>query len=271
MFSKTLWLALALIAVLSLTAAARGRPSYLITGKDIKPHSITSRHLVDHTIQAHDLSAALVHSLQAQTGPAGTTGPKGDTGATGAAGPQGPKGDTGSTGADGPHGKKGATGATGATGPAGVQGPRGLTGPAGPIGPKGDRGLPGLANVEADGPYPGRADSQNNLHGSQGDQSTAMWAADGTLQTSWVMCAPGKVALGGGFGQDDVQTSNLRIVTSSPIQIANGKTYLDDPSVYHPIDPEGSIAPNGWIVQGYNLGTQPLIVRPWVVCATVGH
>ncbi len=85
------------------------------------------------------------------------------------------------------------------------------------------------------------------------------------------MCAPGKVALGGGFGQDDVQTSNLRIVTSSPIEIANGKTYFDDPSVYKPIDPEGSFVPNDWIVQGYNLGTQPLIVRPWVICATVGH
>jgi len=259
MFSKTLWLALALIAVLSLTAAASGRESYLITGKDIKPHSITSRHLVDHTIQIHDLSLALVKSLRGQVGPTGATGPKGDTGTAGA---QGPKGDAGATGATGAQGKTGATGATGV---------RGLTGPAGPIGPKGERGLPGLANVETDGPYPGRPDSENNLHGMQGDQSTAMWAADGTLQTSWVMCAPGKVALGGGFGQDDVQTTNLRIVTSSPIQIANGKTYFDDPSVYKPIDPEGSFVPNGWIVQGYNLGTQPLIVRPWVVCATVGR
>ena len=96
-----------------------------------------------------------------------------------------------------------------------------------------------------------------------------MWAADGTLQQSWVMCAPGKVALGGGFGQDDVQTSELRIVTSTPVQIAHGMTYLEDPSVYKPIDPEGSFVPNGWLVQGYNLSDQALIVRPWVICATV--
>lgn len=259
MLRNIAWLAsaLALIAVFVVTGSANGRGSYFITGADIKPHSITTKHLVDHTIQAHDLSAALIRSLRGKIGAQGTTGStgaKGDagaTGATGSQGPQGPKGDTGKTGAKGDTGEPGKAGPKGATGP------------------KGDRGLPGLANVETDGPYPGRPDPQNNLHGAAGDQSTAMWAADGTLQTSWVMCAPGKVALGGGFGQDDVQTSDLRIVTSSPVEIANGKTYFDDPSVYQPIDPEGSFVPNGWIVQGYNLGTVPLIVRPWVVCATV--
>ena len=43
-----------------------------------------------------------------------------------------------------------------------------------------------------------------------------MWAGDSTLQRSSVMRAPGKVALGGGFGQDDVQTDKLIIVTSAP-------------------------------------------------------
>jgi Collagen triple helix repeat (20 copies) len=248
MHSKLLWFALALAAVLSLTAAASGRVTPLITGKDIKPHSITSRHLVDHTIQAHDLS---IQSLRDQTGATGATGAKGDTGATGA------------------QGSRGDTGATGATGSQGLKGPTGATGASGPQGDRGERGWPGISNVEADGPYPGRPDPQNNLHGDQGGQSSTMWAADGTLQQSWVMCAPGKVALGGGFGQDDVQTSELRIVTSTPVQIAHGMTYLEDPSVYQPIDPEGSFVPNGWLVQGYNLSDHARIVRPWVICATV--
>ena len=52
-------------------------------------------------------------------GPAGSQGPKGDTGATGL---QGPKGDKGDTGATGPQGPKGDAGATGPQGPAGSAG-----------------------------------------------------------------------------------------------------------------------------------------------------
>jgi len=275
MHSKLLWFTLALVAVLSVTAAASGNVPSLITGKNIKPHTITSRHLVDHTIQAHDLSASLMQSLRAQTGAAGPTGATGATGAVGPSGPQGATGDTGATGAKGDTGAQGPAGTIGPAGPTGDTGATGATGAkgdTGATGPKGDRGMPGppgISNVEADGPYPGRSDSENNLHGNQGDQSTALWAGDGTLQQSWVMCAPGKVALGGGFGQDDEQTNALQIVTSSPVQIANHHTYFDDPSVYKPIDAEGSFVPNGWLVQGYNTSGKALIVRPWVICATV--
>lgn len=230
MRANLLWFAVALVAVLGFSSVASGRVTGLITGKDIKDHSISSRHLVDHTIQGHDLSPALVNSLRGKTGATGQQGPKGDTGAQGVKGERGDKGDRGDRGESGP---------------------------------------PGLSNVEADGPYPGRADAENNLHGDQGAQSTAAWATGDALQQSWVMCAPGKTAIGGGFGQDDVQTDKLVIVTSSPVQIADGKTYLEDMSIYKPIDAEGSFVPNGWLVQGYNQSGAPLIVRPWVICADV--
>ena len=235
---KLVWVGFALVAVLALTATASGTVRTLITGSQIAPHSITSRHLANHTIQAHDLSAALVKSLRGHVGAQGTAGPSGPAGPAGAAGPKGDQGLKGDTGA------------------------KGDTGPQGP---------PGVSALETDAPYPGRPDPQNNLSGDQGDQSTAAWSHDGTLQTSWVMCAPGKVALGGGFGQNDVQSDQLVIVTSSPVQVENGKTYFDDPSVYKPIagDPVGSFVPNGWIVQGYNHSGQDLIVRPWVICAKV--
>lgn len=125
MRSKALWLLLALVAVLALTASASGTVRTLITGKDIKPHSITSLHMVDHTLQAHDLSPALIKYLQGKTGAVGAQGAKGETGATGATGatgPQGTKGDTGATGAQGPKGDTGATGSTGAAGAKGDPG-----------------------------------------------------------------------------------------------------------------------------------------------------
>jgi len=246
---KLLWITLALAAVLAVTAAAAGgQVKTLITGKDIKAHSIGSRHLVDHTIQAHDLSAALVKSLKGKAGPAGPQGPKGDAGATGL---QGPKGDTGANGD---------------------------AGPAGPQGEQGDRGKPGISHLETDGPYPG-----GDAYGvkplqeygveNAGAQSTKAWAGDGTLQTSWVMCPVGKAALGGGFGLNDFPTDQMNIVTSAPIQVdpATLKTFLEDGTVFQAIDEEYSFVPNGWMVQGYNHTGKDLIVRPWVICAKVSR
>ncbi len=109
-------------AMLLFTATAGGTEHRLVTGADVKDHSLTSVDLADRTIQAHDLSPALVKLLRGQAGTQGPAGAKGDTGATGA---QGPKGDTGATGAAGQKG------ATGATGPAGPQGERGPAGPPG--------------------------------------------------------------------------------------------------------------------------------------------
>jgi len=278
MKSMTLWAAFALVAVLALSATASGTVQGLITGNQIAPHTINTRHLVNHTIQAHDLSAALVKSLEGQKGETGATGPAGPRGDTGAAGPKGDTGATGPKGATGPAGPKGAAGATGdtgatgpkgATGPAGANGLKGEKGEQGPMGPMGPKGPPGLSNLEADGPYPSL--TQLKDYKDAGANSTDAWASDptgSTLQQSWVMCAPGKVALGGGFGQDDVQTDKLIIVTSVPAYI-DGKGNVDPPTT-PVVDPEGSIVPNGWLVQGYNESATSLVVRPWVVCAEVG-
>jgi hypothetical protein len=128
--------------------------------------------------------------------------------------------------------------------------------------------------VESDGPYPGRTDEDNNLQnidgGSQGAQSTQLWSANDKRQSSWVMCAPGKVALGGGFGDNDADDSKIRVVTSSPVQIAkDGDTYK---LTYNAIDGDkaGSFVPNGWLVEGYNEGTAATVVRPHVICAKIG-
>lgn len=72
---------IALFVALGGTAYASG----LISGKQIKNHSI----------QAKKLTKSAIKSLHGQRGPTGVQGPKGDAGA---AGPQGPKGDTGPQG-----------------------------------------------------------------------------------------------------------------------------------------------------------------------------
>lgn len=126
---------------------------------------------------------------------------------------------------------------------------------------------PDFSGLEADGPYPGAT----NL--TEGDNSAEKWVGDSgaTLQRSWVMCAPGKVALGGGFSRADegpAAFKGLQIVTSQPIQVVDG-----NPQAYSPIegDVDGSFAPNGWLVEGFNNNASgELIVRPHVTCASVG-
>lgn len=144
----------------------------------------------------------------------------------------------------------------------------------GPAGPEGPEGPPGLSNLESDGPYPGATDL-GSLEG-QGDNSDDMWANDGSRQTSWVQCAPDKVALGGGFhlaaDAGDAPARAVQVVVSEPTQVFEGETVYDNPAAIEPIegDEAQSIVPNGWIVQGFNDGDNPVIVRPWVVCAEVG-
>ena len=80
MRSRFLWAALALVAVLAITTAASATTRGLITGKQIAPHAINSKHLVNHTIQKHDLSNTLIRSLRGRRGPTGPTGPAGADG-----------------------------------------------------------------------------------------------------------------------------------------------------------------------------------------------
>jgi hypothetical protein len=121
-----------------------------------------------------------------------------------------------------------------------------------------------FTGLEADGPYPGYTVL------SQGDNSRDLWKADSgaSLQASWVKCAPGKVALGGGFSRADESAEaihGLQIVSSRPATYQYGK----EVSTGIKGDPDGSIRPNAWVVEGFNNGsTTDLVVRPWVVC---GH
>lgn len=132
--SAVLLVALAISAVPSARAAAER----LITGKDIKNHTIvhadlhrnaiTSMNILDGHVFSRDLSRGLLAELhqQNQNGAAGPQGPRGNAG---------PRGQTGTTGAAGQQGQTGTTGATGAQGVTGPRGPQGDTGPQGPAGP----------------------------------------------------------------------------------------------------------------------------------------
>jgi hypothetical protein len=121
----------------------------------------------------------------------------------------------------------------------------------------------GLRNLEADGPYPSVTQLQ------EGANSTTAWTGDNgaTLQRSWVMCAAGKSAIGGGFSQADegpLAVRDLQITASRPANYANGVETANS----IPGDVDQSIAPNAWVVEGFNnAATGTLIVRPWVVCA----
>jgi hypothetical protein len=238
MRSKMLWMLLALAAVLGLTATASGTVQSMIAGKDIKAHSINSRHLVNHTIQAHDLSAALVKSLHGQKGDTGSQGLKGETGTPGARGSNGDKGDKGDRG------------------------------------DKGEQGPPGVSNIQTDGPYPGLT-QLSTFPGGRAN-STLQWVGDSgaTLQQSWVRCGTDKVALGGGFSRADEGAAaehGLQIVTSAPAQIDKDGNVVSLTGAYTPTpgDPALSFVPNGWLVEGYNNNSSgQLVVRPWVICAT---
>jgi hypothetical protein len=121
-----------------------------------------------------------------------------------------------------------------------------------------------VSGLEADGPYPSLTKLQ------QGDNSTKVWAGDNgaTLQTSWVMCKPGKLALGGGYSRADEAIDSfksLQIVSSRPAVYKDGK----EQATWIKGDPDMSIQPNAWVVEGFNLGTTDLVVRPWIICASI--
>jgi hypothetical protein len=63
----------------------------------------------------------------------------------------------------------------------------------------------------------------------------------------------------------DTAARDVQVVASEPTQIANGQLIVD------PIDGDAadSIRPNGWLVQAFNDGGAPVIVRPCVVCADI--
>lgn len=128
-----------------------------------------------------------------------------------------------------------------------------------------------VTGVESDGPYPGSTKLQD--FPGNGANSTAKVPADGKSYAVWVMCADGKIALGGGFrvgaDQGDAVASKVQVTASEPTQVVkDGDTYK---LKYTPIegDKAGSLEPNGWLVEAINSGTVDATVRPWVTCAAI--
>jgi collagen triple helix repeat protein len=91
----------ALMAGLGGTAVARS----MITGKDIAKDAISSRHVLNGSLQLSDLAprtrAAMTSRSKAVPGPQGPAGPQGPIGEAGPQGPQGQPGERGPAGQDG--------------------------------------------------------------------------------------------------------------------------------------------------------------------------
>lgn len=86
-----------LVAVLALVIAvsSSATAALVITGKQIKNNSVTTKDIKDGNLKTADLSAAAKAELKGNAGPAGPAGEKGATGATGPAGPTGATGPSG--------------------------------------------------------------------------------------------------------------------------------------------------------------------------------
>ena len=119
---------IAIVAVVLATTGSAFAASQLLTGADIKDHSLTAK----------DLSKRTVRSLRGKEGPPGRDG---------FPGPRGPQGDTGPVGPRGPQGAKGDTGDTGPAGPQGNQGDKGDQGDPGTPGDPGPQGPPGQSLI----------------------------------------------------------------------------------------------------------------------------
>lgn len=131
----------------------------------------TNAWIADHVVPDGTITAAMLASGVAVSGPTGATGPTGGTGPTGPTGGTGGTGPTGGTGATGTAGSNGAAGATGATGPTGGTGPTGATGTTGSNGSNGAAGATG----------PTGATGTNGSNGSAG--ATGPTGATGTGST----------------------------------------------------------------------------------------
>lgn len=104
-----------LVAVLALilAAGAGATASMIITGKQIKDGTVTTRDVKNRSLKARDFSATAKSKLRGPAGPAGPAGPRGATGATGATGPAGATGLQGLQGLTGLQGVPGVPGLSG--------------------------------------------------------------------------------------------------------------------------------------------------------------
>jgi hypothetical protein len=84
------------------------------------------------------------------------------------------------------------------------------------------------------------------------------WTSDGR-QSIRAQCAPGQIALGGGFSSDPTAAGQIDIVTSDPIFVNAAGDELEA---------DGGRA-NAWEVEGYYTGTGAVMVSAWAICATL--
>ncbi len=85
------------------------------------------------------------------------------------------------------------------------------------------------------------------------------WDSNGR-QSIRAQCAPGQIALGGGFSSDPTAAGQIDIVTSDPIFV--NATGGED-------EADGRTA-NAWEVEGYYTGEGHVMVSAWAICATLG-
>ncbi len=122
---------------------------------------------------------------------------------------------------------------------------------------------------------PGKDGAQGLANVTTGAGYTHTWLGDGgaNLNTIVSKCAPGQVALGGGFstwGGSDTNESGLAYDMggdNKDIQVTVSAPYTGEQ--YDPAKYNGDIRPDRWVVKGYNNGDTDQIVRAWVVCADI--
>lgn len=108
--SRTALAVLVAALALIISAGAGATAALMITGKQIKDGTVSTKDVKNRSLKVKDLSTKARAKLRGATGPAGPRGATGATGATGPAGPAGPTGLQGLPGLDGLPGLPGLSG-----------------------------------------------------------------------------------------------------------------------------------------------------------------
>ena len=188
--STPLAILVAVMATLLVSGGAFATASKLITGKQIRNHSITGVDVKNRSLGAKAFKKGVLK--RGKVGPAGAAGANGRDGAAGAQGERGPAGETGATGAAGARGAQGEKGDAGEQGDAGQKGDKGESGAPGRDGVDGKDGAPGQNGAAGANGAPGLsayqlwllgpdgvAGTDDDNHGTVGDFMKSLHGADG--------------------------------------------------------------------------------------------
>jgi hypothetical protein len=251
----------AVLVTMLMSGGAYATASTLISGKQVKDHSLTGRDIKNRSLNAKLFRKGTLlrgakgapgvngaSGAQGAIGPMGAMGAMGATGATGATGLAGQDGAAcdpsvyadcrGDKGEKGDKGDQGAAGHDGLNGNDGAPGQSGEQGAQGPKGDKGDQGNPGHDGLNGKDGAPGQTGEQGAQgpkgdKGPQGDRGPAGLAdsivitgtgADGSLVT--VTCPAGKIAIGGGVNSDNASN---RVGRSNPSSAHDNDRNVDVP------------------------------------------